>query len=481
MKAKKRMSIPLSLVLVSTLFAGCTGNSASPASSSNSPKPSADAKPATSAPSAAAADNGLIPDVKGELSTLVVLGQLNGTDPDLGGVYDYFKKYYPDLKLKQQDIAHEEYAPETLTKAIAAGNTPDVYVTVPGDIPDLISKKYIEPLDSLLKAEPNYVKTLNTAAMDVNKIGGKTYGVTWMTLPQTWMINTDLFEKMGVPVPTDDWTIDDFIAINKKMVDKANGITGSNPNVKDPWVLYSFLEAYGVKGVKTVDNKPVSSFAEDPNAIKALEKWIEYTSKSSIAFTDQEMTKFGLNDPWSAYWYKGHAGMVPWSLWGQPYNADTKKNAFNWTVVRQPKGPGGRAAIAYGITMAIFPTSQKKELAMKYIQIVTSKHFYENARIKDPKTGKLSPLTLSPNEPVFPIGIPAINVKFQTTKDNQAALDGFVRAMQDGKIADYGGFGQTALNEMTAKLPDVAAGKVQIPDMLKELDQVLNTKYYNAK
>jgi len=491
LKMRRWFSVTMSLVLAATLFAGCSGGGSSSSngdtpkqSGSDTPQPSGGddtKKPEGTTDAPKTVDDGLIPDVKGELSILVVQDHMNAADPDQGGIYEYFKEFYPDLKIKQQDIKHEEYAPETLTKAIAAGDTPDVYVTVPGDIPELLDKKYIEPLDDLLKADPQYMDTLNPAALNMNKYNGKTYGITWMTLPQTWMINTDLFEKMGVPVPTDDWTIDDFIDINKKMVDKANGITGSMPNVQDPWVLFSWLEAFGVKGVKEVDGKTVSNFADDPNAIKALEKWIEYTSKSNIGLTGDELAKFGLTDTWSAFWTKGHVGMVPWSLWGQPYNVDTKANQFNWTVVRPPQGPGGRAAIAYGISFGIFPTSQKQDLAMKYIKIMTSKHFYEHAHSKDPKTGRTSPLTLSPTEPIFPTGIPAINEKFQTTPENQSALDGFVRAMQDAKLADYGGFGQTALNELTAKLPDVVAGKVQIADMLKQLDQTMNTKYYSTR
>jgi len=492
---KKTVLLLLSWMLMFSLLAACSGGGSTDAGNngasgenasgndggaSNGASNGTDNNGSNGNNDSASADNGLIPDVKGELSILVVLSQLNGADPDLGGVYDYFKTYYPDLKLKQMDIVHEEYAPEKLTEAIAAGNTPDVFVTVPGDIPDLIRKDYIMPIDDLLAANPQYVDTLNPAVINMNKVDGKTYGITWMTLPQTWMLNTDLFEKMGVPVPTDDWTIDEFIEINKQLVDKANGITGSQPDVHSPWPLFSWLEAYGVKGYKMVDGKPVSNFAEDPNAIKAIEKWIEYAAKSNIAFTPEELSKFGLTDPWSAYWTKGHVGMVPWSLWGQPYNHDTKSNNFNWTVLRQPQGPAGRAAIAYGITLAIFPTTEKKDLAMKYIQIVTSKHFYDNALMKDPTTGNESPLTIRPDDPDLPIGIPAINENFQSTPENQAALDGFVRSMQDAKIPDYGGYGMPILNDLSARLVDVAAGNVQIPDLLKQFDEYVNATYYNA-
>jgi ABC-type glycerol-3-phosphate transport system substrate-binding protein len=422
---------------------------------------------------------GLVSDLKGELVVAGANRQFNVSDPDKGGAYEYFHKNYPNFKTKVFDRGNEGQAEQQLTTLIAAGTAPDVFITSAGDVPGLVRKGYALPLDSFLAKDRAYATTLTPVATSINTYKGKVYGITWESLPRAWMINLDIFEKRGIKVPSQDWTIDEMIAVNKKLVDKANGISGMQGD--EHILLYQFFMAYGVKGFKVVNGKAVSTLGQDPNAIAAVEKVVEMRWKSGSRFSDAEIASFGPN--WNDYWVRGHVGMVPWSLWGQPYNFDTQKNYFKWSALPPPKGPTGlRGGNADSITMSIFPTSKKKDLAFKYIKACTSKHFVDNASLinKGANPVTINPAGFGTDKKVLPIGLPPLNVKFTTTRENQAALDGFVKAAACMKLADFHGVGGQVLGDLTGRVTDqVATGKKSAADMLKEYDTYVNSKYYN--
>lgn len=418
--------------------------------------------------------DGLINGLEGDLVVAGAGRQFNVSDPDMGGAYDYFSQYYPNFRTRLYDRENEGNANVQLAELIAAGNTPDVFITSSGDIPNLVRLEYCMALDDQLAANKEYASSLIPSAITLNQNNGKTWGICWELLPRGWMVNIDLFNRMGITVPTADWTVEQFVDVNKKLIDKANGVSGVQGDFHV--IVYQFLVAYNVIGSKIVDGKELSAFAEDPNAIKAIELAVDAVYSYDSQFSDAEKNSFGPN--WNDYWTKGHVGMVPWSLWGQPYNAETGENYFNWTVLPPPKGPSGkRGGNADSIVMSIFPTTSKADLAFKYVMACTSQHFVDNAYVvnKGSNPPEVSPAGFNANEKKFPVGLPPLNMQYTTHPDNQAALNGFIECANVMEPSPYSIVG-VMNNEI---VNDVVPGNKSIADMLKEYDNMRNEQLMN--
>lgn len=469
----------IAVMLAASSFAGCSGSNAT----------SKEETGTTGTQSNTAANTPGTPEpqkleLKGELRVFTNLDNYGGGDPETGAIYEYFSKNHPGLKLIEKNLASAQATPKELTTAMAAGEIPDVYLTWAIDMPQLVELGFAEPLDDYLAKNADYVKSLIPSAFEINKINGKTYGVSTLSMPAAVYCNLDLFDKAGVPYPTDDWTIDEYIELAKKLTDKSQPRVGMDIRVNNKNMMYQFLEGYGVKGYKEVDGKKVSNLAEDKDAITALEKWLDLTARNNIPFTDEEYKKYNIN--WSTAWRGGYSAMYPaGSLWAQPYDTEKKTNSFKTAVFRVPKGPNGRGTMPSNQTLAIHPSSKNKDLAFEYIKVLTSAHFYNNAVMK-PKTknadGTEKPefqYMFSPEISLLPLGIPSIATKFTTHKDIQRDLDGFVKAVEDMKMPVYGGAYMKVVDELIKRVVDVSNNKVQLVDALKEYDNYMNQNVFS--
>jgi lactose/L-arabinose transport system substrate-binding protein len=135
-----------------------------------------------------------------------------------------FKKLYPGVNVKVEDIGRLDVY-DKLTTGLAAGGAglPDV-VAIESDRMDVYTTKFPEGLADLTERASKYEKDFDPSKWAQSKPKGKVRSIPWDSGPVGVFYRADFFEKAGVDA-TKIETWDEFIEAGKKVV-------AANPGVK---------------------------------------------------------------------------------------------------------------------------------------------------------------------------------------------------------------------------------------------------------
>jgi ABC-type glycerol-3-phosphate transport system substrate-binding protein len=398
--------------------------------------------------------------------------------------YDYVQSVFPNLVL---NISPDKDWKD-ITAGLASGDLPDIFFwegPIPAILETINQNGYAEPLDSYLEKDPEFKNSFIPSLLDQHKVDGVTYGIPFDPMPVAVVANLDLFDEANVPYPSDDWTIDDFIDTAKKLTNKSdpqNMKTGlaRNIDVEDyPRILNFFLQAYGVQGYKEVDGKKVSNLAEDPNAITAIEKYLEaYGNNYATTLSEDEKKAMGLDTSvWDVDWQKGVAAMFVASSWAVPYDQASQTYPFKVGVFNVPQGPGGRGTLIGEIGYSIYKGSKNKDLAWEYLKFMTSQEFRDNAYVTDPDTGEqVKPFKYDENrysfssvigQWYFGYGVTPFATEYSLNDEFTALYTGFQAASQNTNNSYI-------TPDLLKLTQEVNSGKKQLVDGLKEYDNLVN-------
>ena len=122
-----------------------------------------------------------------------------------------FKKENPDVDIKLTGNPWAEYF-DKLQVRMAGGNWPDIYACSMDNFSRYQLLDLAEPLDGYIKMANYEGKFIDVA--DLTKVGGKTYGIVYLTLPFTMVYNKAMFDAQGLKPPK---TPEELIAVGKKL------------------------------------------------------------------------------------------------------------------------------------------------------------------------------------------------------------------------------------------------------------------------
>ncbi|WP_419999634.1 ABC transporter substrate-binding protein [Streptomyces boninensis] len=213
----------------------------------------------------------------GELS-LVYLGDAT-QQKSFNALFEQFNQAHPKIQIKARGIAAKDWATfaNTVSTQIAGGKVPDIVQVATEGQRLFASKGLLTPLDPYLKRDK---KTVDAYFADVDpklkrwtdKYGstgdGRTYYVPGGYNTCCMYLNTEVFAKAGVDLPSDDWTWDDFRRAGLRIKDKTGAfmlpVNYVNPFLDVmPWLLTngaSTLNAEWDKG--TLDSPEAAEAAE---------------------------------------------------------------------------------------------------------------------------------------------------------------------------------------------------------------------------
>jgi multiple sugar transport system substrate-binding protein len=141
-------------------------------------------------------------------------------------VFDLFEEEYPNITIKPEFSDWTAYW-EKLATATAGGNAPDVVQMDQLYLASYASRGSLADLGSLSQ--------LDTSGLDESVLGMGTYQDSLYAMPISTtstglLVNTDLVEEIGVPLPdTSTWTWDEFEAWAQEATEKSpDGTYGTN-------------------------------------------------------------------------------------------------------------------------------------------------------------------------------------------------------------------------------------------------------------
>jgi multiple sugar transport system substrate-binding protein len=218
----------------------------------------------------------------------------------------------------------------------------------------------LEPLDDLAKENKLDLSAYSPAMLEQLSVDGKLYSLPFNAGPTVILYNKKLFKDAGVAEPTNDWTIDDFIATAKATT--KNGVygfaigQGSNP-------ISTLMAADGHPWAD--ENGPL---LDDPNFHDALQLLVDLSNKYKVAKPLEAGGSFPDIDAFNT----GQAAMEMQGLWDLQH-AQESLGKDNVGIAVIPSKSGASKGFIGGSGFAITKTCGDKQKAFEAIEAMTSK------------------------------------------------------------------------------------------------------------
>lgn len=245
-----------------------------------------------------------------------------------------FEEKYPHIKVVGEFAPSSSYF-DKLNTLLASGTAPDVFF-LGGNYPDYADKGV------LLDLGPYVGKQLDLSDMDKSLIEygtykGKLYHISAGANSRGFLINTELFKKAGVSLPSESWTWDDFANISIELSKKlGQGYYGTYQFGKE-WGV--FLGARG----KLFYDAEAGKVGFDQ---KDIEDWFalwEKLYKEGGAVAPELQVANPADDPNKSLVSAGKVAMnvIPTNQ----FAAHQKLTQDQLTLVLPPQGPNGQGVI----------------------------------------------------------------------------------------------------------------------------------------
>jgi lactose/L-arabinose transport system substrate-binding protein len=286
-----------------------------------------------------------------------------------------FKKLYPGVNVKVEDIGRLDVY-DKLTTGLAAGGAglPDV-VAIESDRMDVYTTKFPEGLADLTERASKYEKDFDPSKWAQSKPKGKVRSIPWDSGPVGVFYRADFFEKAGVDA-TKIETWDEFIEAGKKVV-------AANPGVKMAALDYTkddalFRMIMGQLGAYyfTPEGKINLNSPEAVTAMGIIKKMKDADLLVNVSGWDGVV---GANKNSKV------ATQAFGVWWSGTISTEAKELSGKWDVMMMPsvtKG-GNRATNLGGSTLAIPAKSKNVDAAWAFVEYSLATSEGQNNMLKN--------------------------------------------------------------------------------------------------
>ena len=275
-----------------------------------------------------------------------------------------FMKRHPNITVSAEDTPFNQYLQKYLAQA-AGGALPDVLYCQFAWAQQFITQKLVIPLDPYLAKQTDFnLDDFTKPSMGFYQYKGQQYGIAYDCGPLVLFYNKDLFDKGGVSYPNARWTVNDLkqAAIKLSNGDTHNKMYGlaSLPSPASGDIAPPYLFPFGAR---YVNEQQTQSLIDQPEAVQAMQWWMEIQLKYKAApgLAEQQALQQQQTDEFTV----GRAAMILNGSWATP--ALSQNAAFKWDVALWPKGPKGQFTSAEGSAYMISSSSQQKDAAWIYL------------------------------------------------------------------------------------------------------------------
>ena len=157
----------------------------------------------------------------------ITLGTFAGSNWDVPNGNSYkviddaiarFKKKHPNVTIVYDSGVQKEDYSLWLSEKIVTGKEPDIFLVPSEDFNTLSSLGAMKDLDSLMEKDQNFNKEdYYKSAMQSGVYQKNQYALPYESNPTLMFVNKTLLEKEGIPIPNNDWTLQDFYKISKEV------------------------------------------------------------------------------------------------------------------------------------------------------------------------------------------------------------------------------------------------------------------------
>lgn len=275
---------------------------------------------------------------------------------------DLYTEQNPDIEIEWIDIGTDRIQ-KTMT-LISGGQAPDI-LYVNEKVFALADLGVLEPLDSYIENDSEFdIDQIYPNLLEVLRYDEKLYGIPQEISPFVVYYNKTMFEEKNVPLPTNDWTVDEFYEAAKALTDADNKIYGYRHPANWADQILGWIEREDVEFYK--DNGKAIGW-DNPNTLNALKFLENMVVKDKLSPDPADAQSMGKG--FDAMFRNQKVAMQQAGLWDLPVYLETSLE-FEWDIVKVPASLN-QSTKAGVLNWCIAADSKNKEIAWDIIKFFT--------------------------------------------------------------------------------------------------------------
>lgn len=265
-----------------------------------------------------------------------------------------------DITIELQTAPWDDFFTK-LNASVASGNVACV-TGINGQRINGYTSAFVPLTEDELKVTGVSRDDYNPGVLSVMESGDTLYGLPYDTATMFLYYNADLFEKAGVDLPTNDWTIGDFEDAAKTITAKT-GVKGFAVSLDETqWLSIPMA----ISGRQAVDEDGKLDMT-NPDFVKAATWYGGLVTDLGVSNAVPSASE----SSWEATQFEnGQAAMIIDGTWNATRYTDPG-NAFTGGAIRMPAGEGGPYGVTLGSGYGISKDCKDKEAALKVLGALT--------------------------------------------------------------------------------------------------------------
>lgn len=278
-----------------------------------------------------------------------------------------FEAANPDVKVVLNHIPSAGDYEQSLATLIAAGAAPDVFFINNISLPSFAAQGAFLSLEQFVDEE--FLSDFFPGHLDAFRYEGDLVALPRDISNLVMFYNKDLFEAAGVPLPTDEWTREEFLSAAQSLTLDTNGDGTIDQFGFGYSTFYLFWQPWIWSNGGTFFSSDHSEFTLDQGAaLEGLEFYVDLRCEYNVAPTNEQSAERSA----ASMFADGDAAMIVDGRWRVTPLLNNPAVDFTWDVVMFPAGSAGSVVDVDGSGWGIASTSKSPDVAWKFIEYVSS-------------------------------------------------------------------------------------------------------------
>lgn len=281
-------------------------------------------------------------------------------------VFEEFERRHPGVEVQVEGTPGSQDYVNKMLLGFVAKSAPDVMTVDASSAAVFLDNGLLRDLTALTTKD-NEVKldAYFPNVLNIGRRGDKLFTIPLDFTPMVVFVNKRLFREAGVPLPSPDWTVDDFRATAKALT--KNGKYGFKfTTYMYTWVMWFWNFN---SDVLSPDGRRAEGHFDAEGSIRALQMLADMVMVDRSAPALSQAAASGI-DPFSG----GQCAMEVSGHWSLTTYAEAKDLKLeDIAVLPMPRSPGGRSqTVMYEASVGITRDAKEPELAWELIKWMTS-------------------------------------------------------------------------------------------------------------
>ena len=281
-----------------------------------------------------------------------------------------FEEANPGTKINLEILPFSTYF-ERLPVQISAGNAPDVFFLVSGQVQNYARMDVLADLSQLIPAEE--LAQFRPAQIEFSTYNDTLIAVPFTTTVLTMLVNADLFEQAGIEIPTtveDAWTYEEFADVLRTLKQQGNLVNSMHNNGRDFWWLPWF---YG-NGASLLNDSLDKATFNSPEALETFQYLRALTEEGLIAPPPPAAASAQENQQ---LFVQGRQAIYSAGHWDMANLLEAVGDRFTIRAAMFPVGPEPALALG-GDYLVVSKDTDNPDLAGAWVSFLTSREIVED-------------------------------------------------------------------------------------------------------